>query len=57
MAASVLGLASMPSQAGRYPERIIRIGVPFPPGGPTDVAARLIGQSLSSRLGQTVARL
>jgi tripartite-type tricarboxylate transporter receptor subunit TctC len=54
IAAWVLGLASMPSQAGRYAERIIKIVVPFPAGGPTDVAARLIAQSLSSRLGQTV---
>ena len=51
---SVLGLASMPSHAGTYPERIIKIVVPFPAGGPTDVAARLIAQALSSRLGQTV---
>jgi tripartite-type tricarboxylate transporter receptor subunit TctC len=37
-----------------YPERTIKIVVPFPAGGPTDVAARLIAQSLSSRLGQSV---
>jgi tripartite-type tricarboxylate transporter receptor subunit TctC len=54
LAASVLGMASMPGHAGPYPERIIKIVVPFPAGGPTDVAARLIAQALSSRLGQTV---
>ena len=37
-----------------YPERTIRIVVPFPAGGPTDVAARLVAQSLSSRLGHGV---
>jgi tripartite-type tricarboxylate transporter receptor subunit TctC len=42
------------SVAGGYPERTIKIVVPFPAGGPTDVAARLIAQSLSSRLGQSV---
>jgi tripartite-type tricarboxylate transporter receptor subunit TctC len=40
--------------AGSYPERPIKIVVPFPAGGPTDVAARLIAQSLSSRVGQSV---
>ncbi len=42
------------SHAEGYPERSIKIVVPFPAGGPTDVAARLIAQSLSSRLGQSV---
>jgi tripartite-type tricarboxylate transporter receptor subunit TctC len=49
----VLGLAA-PAQAQSYPSRLIRIVVPFPPGGPTDVAARLVVQSLSSSLGQSV---
>jgi tripartite-type tricarboxylate transporter receptor subunit TctC len=35
-----------------YPNRIVRIIVPFPAGGPTDVMARFIGQKLSERLGQ-----
>jgi tripartite-type tricarboxylate transporter receptor subunit TctC len=34
-----------------YPTRPVRIITGFPPGGPTDVAARLIGQWLSDRLG------
>jgi tripartite-type tricarboxylate transporter receptor subunit TctC len=42
------------SHAEGYPERTIKIVVPFPAGGPTDVAARLIAQSLSSKLGQGV---
>src|SRR3954462_15190836 len=43
--------------AGRaqgYPEHTIKIVVPFPAGGPTDVAARLVAQSLSPRLGHNV---
>jgi tripartite-type tricarboxylate transporter receptor subunit TctC len=38
--------------AQNYPNRIVRIIVPFPAGGPTDVMARFIGQKLSERLGQ-----
>ncbi len=40
--------------ASTYPERPIRFIVPFPPGGPTDVLARVVGTHLSKRLGQTV---
>src|SRR4051794_10597747 len=47
-------VSSWPSHAQSYPERPIKIVVPFPAGGPTDIAARLIGQSLSSSLGQNV---
>jgi tripartite-type tricarboxylate transporter receptor subunit TctC len=49
-----LPMASRTGHADSYPERTIKIVVPFPAGGPTDIAARLIGQSLSSRLGQNV---
>jgi len=41
-------------EAQSYPNRLIKIIVPFPAGGPTDVAARLVVQSLSSSLGQNV---
>ena len=40
--------------AGEYPERTIKIVVPFPAGGPTDVAARLIAQSLATKFGKGV---
>jgi tripartite-type tricarboxylate transporter receptor subunit TctC len=35
-----------------YPNKLVRIIVPFPAGGPTDVMARFIGQKLSEKLGQ-----
>jgi tripartite-type tricarboxylate transporter receptor subunit TctC len=37
-----------------YPDKPIKIIVPFPPGGPTDGMARLIGQHLSQAVGQSV---
>lgn len=40
--------------AGGYPGKPIRIIVPFPPGGPSDVQARLIGQKMSENWGQQV---
>jgi tripartite-type tricarboxylate transporter receptor subunit TctC len=55
MLTACLGTVSIqPSRAEQYPARTIKIVVPFPAGGPTDVAARLVAQSLSSRLGQNV---
>jgi tripartite-type tricarboxylate transporter receptor subunit TctC len=53
LAPLAFALTSASSHAA-YPERLIKLVVPFPAGGPTDVAARLIAQSLSSRLGQPV---
>jgi tripartite-type tricarboxylate transporter receptor subunit TctC len=47
-------IASVRGHAQTYPERPIKIVVPFPAGGPTDVAARLAAQSLSARIGQNV---
>ena len=40
--------------AGKYPSRPITMIVPFPPGGPTDVIARLLLERLASSLGQPV---
>jgi tripartite-type tricarboxylate transporter receptor subunit TctC len=46
------GLA--PAQAQSYPNRPLHLLVSFPPGGAADFVARLIGQSLSVRLGQPI---
>ncbi len=49
-----MGSSIEAGHAEGYPERTIKIVVPFPAGGPTDVAARLVAQSLSSRLGHNI---
>jgi tripartite-type tricarboxylate transporter receptor subunit TctC len=41
--------------AQAYPTRPVRIIVGYPPGGTSDVVARLIGQQLSERFGQPLA--
>jgi len=40
--------------AQTYPDRPVRLIVPFPPGGSNDVVARVVGAQLSERIGQTV---
>lgn len=42
------------AQTLTYPNRVIKMIVPFAPGGPADTMARLAAQQLSSRLGQNV---
>jgi tripartite-type tricarboxylate transporter receptor subunit TctC len=39
---------------GAYPSKPIRMIVPYPPGGPTDVLGRIVAQKLSESLGQQV---
>ena len=52
-AAAVLAVSSR-TWAQTYPSHSVRLIVPFPPGGPNDVFARLIGQWLHERLGQPI---
>jgi len=58
-AIAMLGIATPVSLAGpalaqSYPDRLIRMIVPFPPGGPVDTIARIVTQGLPQILGQTV---
>jgi tripartite-type tricarboxylate transporter receptor subunit TctC len=50
--AAALPVVSRVTWAQTYPSRPVRIMVGFPPGGPADILARLIGQRLSGHLGQ-----
>src|SRR5262249_19566471 len=43
-----------PAKAQVYPTRLIKVVVPFPPGGPTDGMARIISDRLGAVLGQSV---
>jgi len=50
-----LGLAAAgPAAAQAYSNRPIKLIVPFPAGGPPDVIARIVADSMSTRLGQSV---
>jgi tripartite-type tricarboxylate transporter receptor subunit TctC len=52
----VLALASLADSAAaqNYPDKPIKLIVPFPPGGPIDTMARFMTQSLGARLGQSI---
>jgi tripartite-type tricarboxylate transporter receptor subunit TctC len=49
----VFAISSAPSlRAANYPDHSVKVIVPFPPGGATDITGRIVTQLLSERLGQ-----
>jgi tripartite-type tricarboxylate transporter receptor subunit TctC len=52
--ALLVATAAPPLIAQGYPNKAVRFILPFPPGGPTDILGRIIGQKLAPQLGQPV---
>jgi tripartite-type tricarboxylate transporter receptor subunit TctC len=50
--AATLAAGAGHAQTGNYPDRPVKVIVPFPAAGPTDVVARLVTQKLSEKFGQ-----
>lgn len=49
---ALLAIASGSALAQGYPNRPVRVIIPWPPGQATDLAARIVGEKLSQQLGQ-----
>ena len=54
LAIGLLFALSSTAQAQAWPQKSVRFIVPFPPGGATDISARMLGQKLTEIWGQTV---
>ncbi|QHI99863.1 tripartite tricarboxylate transporter substrate binding protein [Xylophilus rhododendri] len=54
LAAASIACLCAPAFADDYPNKPIKLIVPFPPGGSVDMVGRLVGQKLSEALGQPV---
>ena len=55
LATAVLSItAAFPAAAQAYPDKPIRLIVPFAPAGATDIVARIVGPALTERLGQQI---
>ena len=54
VALAICALFAAAAQAQSWPQKPVRFIVPFPPGGATDISARMVGQRLGDIWGQTV---
>jgi tripartite-type tricarboxylate transporter receptor subunit TctC len=52
--AAALPLATPAIAQAKFPDRTIRLIVPWAPGGPADIGFRILGESVSKKLGQSV---
>ena len=48
------GVVAQAALAQTYPARVVRMVVPYGPGGPTDIIGRVLAQKLSESLGRQV---
>ncbi|MGH8432024.1 MAG: Bug family tripartite tricarboxylate transporter substrate binding protein [Solimonas sp.] len=53
-ATAALATPSLARAEGKYPERTVRLVVPFAPAGPTDIIGRKVAEKMTPLLGQTM---